>query len=77
MVSSRVISPFSFKTNMISHMDHFTRSLTHKNKNYIFISFDAVTSKSFIQMYSVRYIHYTVRVTLYDIYGVSEFNMGL
>ena len=43
-----------------SHMDHFTRSLTHKNKIYIFISFDAVTSKSFIQMYSVRYIHYTV-----------------
>ena len=45
--------------------------LTHKNKNYIFVSFDAVTSKSFIQMYSVRYIHYTVCEWPYTIYTES------
>ena len=61
------MSPFSFKSKMTSHMDHFTWS---HNANQICITFNAVTFKSFIQyVISKIYSLHSLLITEYDIRG--------
>ena len=63
---------------MTSRMDHVTWSLTHNNKNDILNTFDAITSKLLhSNVISKIYSLHIVLETQYDIYGVSEFNIGL